>query len=143
MKAAAAEGGWGGDRGGVVLFDGECNLCTGAVRFITRRDPGGRFRFAPLGSEAGRVALAGVGEEGEAERGTMVLIQGGRAYRRSDAALRVARGLRWPWPLLWGLVLVPRRLRDRAYGLVARNRHRWFGRRERGTLTSCKTPHDK
>lgn len=112
-----------------VLFDGVCNLCNASVQFIVRRDPTGRFRFASLQSEAGRRLL----EEHRLptdELSTVVVVADGRAYTRSDAALRVARGLGGAWPALAALRLVPRPLRDAVYGLVARNRYRWFGRRE-------------
>ena len=113
----------------VVLFDGVCNLCNAGVQFIIPRDPGGYFRFAPLDS---RAAVRAIAEAGGLPPGTdsIVLVEGGRLYVRSAAALRVARRLRFPWPLAYGLVVVPRFLRDWAYDIVARNRLRWFGRRE-------------
>jgi predicted DCC family thiol-disulfide oxidoreductase YuxK len=112
-----------------ILFDGVCNLCNASVRFVLRRDPHARFRFAALQSEAGRRLL----EEHRLpadELSTVVVVADGRAYTRSDAALRIARGLGGAWPALGALRVVPRPLRDRAYGVVARNRYRWFGRRE-------------
>jgi predicted DCC family thiol-disulfide oxidoreductase YuxK len=109
----------------VVLFDGVCNLCNGAVRFILARDPAGRFRFASLQSEAARRLLR---DDGRAE--TIVLLEAGKTYTKSTAALRIARGLRFPWPLLYALVAVPRPLRDLVYDWVARHRYRWFGKRE-------------
>lgn len=114
----------------IVLFDGVCNLCAWAVRFIIGRDPAGRFRFASLQSAAGRELLAHHGLPAPAEPDSVVLIEGGRAYLRSDAALRIARGLRPPWPLVYAAVVVPRPIRDWAYNLIARNRYRWFGRQE-------------
>jgi predicted DCC family thiol-disulfide oxidoreductase YuxK len=113
----------------VVLFDGACNLCNGAVRFVTRHDRAGRFDFAALQSEPGarllRERRPGVAV-GDPE--TLVLIEGARVYTHSDAALRIARGLDGAWPLLGLLALVPRFIRDAAYRFVARRRHRWFGR---------------
>jgi predicted DCC family thiol-disulfide oxidoreductase YuxK len=109
----------------IVLFDGICNLCNGAVRFILVRDPRGRFRFASLQSNVARRLLKG---DGPPE--TIILIDAGKIYSKSTAALRIARGLRFPWPLLYGLVIVPRFLRDVVYDWVARNRYRWFGKRD-------------
>jgi predicted DCC family thiol-disulfide oxidoreductase YuxK len=109
----------------VVLFDGVCNLCNGAVRFILARDPAGLFRFASLQSEAARRLLR---DDGRAE--TIVLLEAGKTYTKSTAALRIARGLRFPWPLLYAFVAVPRPLRDLVYDWVARHRYRWFGKRE-------------
>ncbi len=113
----------------VVLFDGVCNLCNGFVRFVIPRDPLGRIRFAALQSEAARRLMAPTGvTRGDAD--SIVLVERERAFVRSEAALRIARQLRFPWPLLYGLVVVPRPIRDWAYDIVARNRYRWFGRRD-------------
>jgi predicted DCC family thiol-disulfide oxidoreductase YuxK len=113
----------------VVLFDGVCNLCNGFVRFVIPRDPRGHIRFAALQSEGARRLMAQAGvTPGDAD--SIVLVEGPRAVVRSEAALRIARQLRFPWPLLYGLVVVPRPIRDWAYDIVARNRFRWFGRRD-------------
>ncbi len=119
-----------GDGAPILLFDGVCNLCNGAVQFILRRDPAKRFRFAALQSPVGEQFLREHGiEPGRLD--TLVLVEGGRAYLRSTAALRVARRLSGPWPLLYYLFIwLPRPLRDLAYNLVARNRYRLFGERE-------------
>jgi predicted DCC family thiol-disulfide oxidoreductase YuxK len=113
----------------VVLFDGVCNLCNGIVRFVIRRDPRAHFQFAPLTSEAAARALASASFTGPLPD-TVVLIDEGRVFMRSDAALRIARKLGFPWPLAYGLVIVPRGLRDWLYDVVARHRYRWFGRRD-------------
>jgi len=109
----------------IVLFDGVCNLCNGAVKFILARDPRGRFRFASLQSNVARRLL-----HGDASLESIVLIEAGTTYTKSAAALRIARGLRFPWPSLYALVAVPRPLRDWVYNWVARNRYRWFGKRD-------------
>jgi predicted DCC family thiol-disulfide oxidoreductase YuxK len=113
----------------VVLFDGVCNLCNGSVQFIVRHDPAGRFRFASLQSEAGRALLRRHGMDTE-ELSSVVLVEGGRAYSRSDAALRIAGGLGGAWKAAGALRAVPRPLRDLVYEWVARNRYRWFGKQE-------------
>ncbi len=113
----------------VVLFDGVCNLCNGSVQFIIARDPGGRLRFAALESEAARRLLTECGVR-EALPDSVVLVEGGTVYTRSSAALRIARRLRFPWPMLYGLRIVPPVLRDAVYDFIARNRYRWFGKRE-------------
>lgn len=121
-----------GHASAVVLFDGVCNLCNASVRFIIRRDPKARFRFASLDSPAAPTLLA------SAPRplpDSIVLIENGRLYTQSAAALRIARGLSWPWPALYALILIPRPLRDALYAFIARRRHRWFGRQE-----SCPLP---
>ena len=127
-----------GPEGPIILFDGVCNLCAGAVRFIIPRDRSGRFRFAALQSEAGRRILARTGmtppESGESPP-SLVLVANGRAHVRSGAALRIAAGLGRAWPLLAVLLVIPTPLRDLAYRFVARNRYRWFGKE-----TACDVP---
>ena len=114
---------------GTILFDGVCNLCNGFVRFVIARDPAARFRFAALTSPAAADTLRRAGVTGQIPD-SMVLVENGRAYFRSDAPLRIARGLRFPWPLLYGFTIVPRVIRDRVYDAIAARRYRWFGRRD-------------
>jgi len=112
-----------------IIFDGVCNLCAWSVRFIVRRDPKERFRFAAWQSDAGRRLLEEHGlDPGNVE--TVVLIKDGVVSARSDAALEIARELRGPWKLLAVLRIVPRGLRDWVYSVVARHRYRWFGKQE-------------
>ncbi|WHX50414.1 thiol-disulfide oxidoreductase DCC family protein [Paenibacillus woosongensis] len=121
-----------GQHENVVLFDGVCHLCQGAVKFIIRRDPERRFRFASLQSEAGERILQG-SQRPDISPGrinTIVLYQNGVYYTRSSAALRIAKGLRFPWPLAFGFIIVPRFIRDAVYRIVAANRYRWFGKDE-------------
>lgn len=117
-----------------MLFDGVCNLCNGAVQFVVKRDPRGRFRFAALQSKRAAAVLAAAGVETPLPD-SMVLVQDGVVSVRSTAALRIAKQLRAPWPLLSVFLLVPRPLRDLVYSFVAARRYRWFGRRE-----SCMVP---
>jgi predicted DCC family thiol-disulfide oxidoreductase YuxK len=112
----------------IVLFDGICNLCSGSVAFVIARDPGGRFAFAALQTDAARTLLRQVSAP-ESLPDSIVLIEDGRVYTRSTAALRIARGLRFPWPLASAFFAVPRPVRDWVYDAVARNRYRWFGQR--------------
>jgi predicted DCC family thiol-disulfide oxidoreductase YuxK len=111
----------------IVLFDGVCNLCNGAVRFIAANDPAGHFAFLSLQSPRG-AALLGPGSAPPAA--SIVVLDAGKRYEESDAVLHIAVYLRWPWPLVFGLILLPRSVRDAAYRWVARNRYRWFGRRD-------------
>jgi len=112
----------------MVLFDGVCNLCSASVQFIIARDPAGRFRFATLQSETAKRLLRDAGLS-EPHPDSLVLIEGDRIDTHSTAALRIARGLRAPWPLAYALVVVPRPIRDRIYDFVARRRYGWFGKR--------------
>jgi predicted DCC family thiol-disulfide oxidoreductase YuxK len=113
----------------VILFDGYCNLCSESVDFVIERDPRAHFLLAALQSDAGKQLLR---RHGRSIVGpdTVILIERGRLYEKSTAALRIARRLRGAWPLLYAFILVPRFLRDAVYDGIARNRTRWFGRRE-------------
>ena len=112
----------------VILFDGVCTLCNGAVQFVIKRDPGGYFRFAALDSAAARTILAECDVINLPD--SVVLIEDGQVYTRSTAALRIARRLSFPWPMLSVLRIVPRALRDWIYDIIAQHRYQWFGRRD-------------
>jgi predicted DCC family thiol-disulfide oxidoreductase YuxK len=116
----------------VLLFDGVCNLCNGFVRFILKRDPHGRVRFASLQSASARALLEPRGfSPGETRLpDSVALVEGPRVFLKSTASLRVMRLLRFPWPVFYALIVVPRPVRDWVYDTIARHRYRWFGRRE-------------
>ncbi|QHL88342.1 DUF393 domain-containing protein [Nibribacter ruber] len=117
-----------------ILFDGVCNLCNGFVQFVIQHDPHGRFHFAALQSDLGQQILA---EQGMDTRQfeTVLLLENGKLYQKSTAALRIARHLTGGWSWAYGFIILPAFLRDLAYGVVARNRYRWFGQQE-----SCMLP---
>jgi predicted DCC family thiol-disulfide oxidoreductase YuxK len=119
----------------VVLFDGVCNLCNGAVNFIIDRDPSARFRFAALQSTQAAALLGPLGRVPEAEPQSFILVEDGRVYERSSAALRVARRLPGAWKLFYAFVVIPTPIRDVVYRFIARNRYRWFGKAE-----ACRMP---
>jgi predicted DCC family thiol-disulfide oxidoreductase YuxK len=118
----------------IILFDGVCNLCNGAVTFVIKRDPKDRFRFAALQSEIGEELVQ---KHGLKDKGldSIVLIEGEKAFVKSSAALRIARKLSGGWPLLYVFNILPRFIRDPFYDLIARNRYSWYGKRE-----SCMIP---
>jgi predicted DCC family thiol-disulfide oxidoreductase YuxK len=111
---------------GVILFDGTCAFCERSVRFIASRDQG-YFRFGASQNAAGQALLATFGTTREAAR-SLILIEGGQIYLRSDAVLRVARRMSAPWRFAAVLLAVPRPIRDLVYRLVAAIRHRIAGR---------------
>ena len=113
----------------VLLFDGVCNLCHGIVRFLLDRDREARLRFAPLHSDLGRALLAHFELDADV-LDNVVLIDTGGAHARSDAILLCARLLGAPWSWSWLLRAIPRPLRDAVYDSVARNRYRWFGKKD-------------
>lgn len=110
----------------IILFDGVCNLCNGWVNFVIDRDPAGRFHFAPLQSDRARDLLDSATYPGDFD--SIVLLDGGRVFEKSDAVLRITSKLSWGWPLLSILRVIPRTVRDSVYDFVARHRYSWFGR---------------
>lgn len=111
----------------VVLFDGVCNLCQGSVQWILKRDRAGRFRFASLQSDIAQQLLENFGYSKE-NFDSVVLIQNGKIFTKSDAALRIAQGLGGLWPLLSLFRVVPKFFRNAVYNWIARNRYSWFGK---------------
>lgn len=112
----------------VVLFDGICNLCTWSVQFIVQRDPNAHVRFASLQSDVGQ-ALTRSCDRDPAALDSFVLIEDDECFTESEAALRLVCHLSGWWPLLGALRIVPRRIRDFGYRVIAANRYRWFGQR--------------
>jgi predicted DCC family thiol-disulfide oxidoreductase YuxK len=104
------------------------------VDFIIKHDKKARFRLAALQDEKSREILKKFQINGQ-DLDSVILLQDGKIYRKSRAALEISRKLNWPWPLLYPLVLVPFLLRDPLYDWVARNRYRWFGKKE-----TCRLP---
>lgn len=113
----------------MILFDGVCNLCNGFVQFVIVRDPAQRFRFGALQSASARRMLDRH-DTPQPPPDSIVLVEDSRVFTQSTAALRIARRLRFPWPLTYVFIAVPRPFRDWIYRIVARHRYAWFGRRE-------------
>jgi predicted DCC family thiol-disulfide oxidoreductase YuxK len=112
----------------IILFDGVCNLCTGSVQFVLKRDKEKKFMFASLQSDYGQSLL----KQFDLPINTynsFVLFQDKNIYTRSTAALKVFQELkRWKWvKIFW---IVPKLIRDGVYNLVARNRYKWFGKKK-------------
>ncbi|RMG16494.1 MAG: DUF393 domain-containing protein [Bacteroidetes bacterium] len=118
----------------IVIFDGHCNFCNASVNFILERDHQQAFLFTPNQGDTGKQLLAGHTTPAGTE--TLYLWENGRLYERSTAVLRIARRLGFPWKLLYGFILIPPFIRDGVYNFIARNRYRWFGRREHCRLPS-------
>jgi predicted DCC family thiol-disulfide oxidoreductase YuxK len=116
------------DTGGIVVFDGTCVLCNGGTRFIVRHDKQGRIRYAAAQTERGRAILRDNGADPDDPR-TFVLLADGRAYKESDAVIRVLTLLGGLWRAAAVLRVIPKAWRDALYRLIARNRYNWFGRR--------------
>jgi predicted DCC family thiol-disulfide oxidoreductase YuxK len=113
----------------LILFDGVCNLCDSSVQFILLRDKKDRFRFASLQSDYGQNILKQHNLPTE-KFNSLALIENGKLYQRSTGALRIARRLKAAWPMLFAFIIVPPFIRNFVYDFIARNRYRWFGKKE-------------
>jgi predicted DCC family thiol-disulfide oxidoreductase YuxK len=113
----------------LILFDGICNFCNGAVNFTIKRDKKAVIQFAPLQSEKGRLFLRQYNLPTEEMR-SFIFIEDGKVYDRSTAALKVCRHLKGLWPACYGLIIVPRVIRDGVYNWIAKNRYKWFGKKD-------------
>ena len=113
----------------IILFDGVCNFCNGAINFVLKQDKKGVFRFAPLQSEAGQRLLKQYNLS-TAEFDSFVLIDNGKIYKKSAASLRVMNKLPWYWKEIQLLRIIPVAFRDAIYDFIARNRYKWFGKKE-------------
>lgn len=118
----------------IVLFDGVCNLCNGAVTFIIKRDSKNVFKFATLQEDPGQELIKKYGIN-ILKTDSIILIENGKAYVKSTAALRIARSLNGVYPLLFGFMIVPNFMRNWVYDIIARNRYKWYGKRD-----SCMIP---
>lgn len=113
----------------ILLFDGVCNFCNFWVNFVLDRDKKRVIRFAPLQSDAGRELLR-KGGFSETDFDTFILTDGETFYTKSDAGFKVATLLGFPYSMLRVFALLPRSIRNAVYGLIAKNRYRFFGKKE-------------
>ena len=113
----------------VILFDGVCNLCSGAVAFIIKRDKSARYKFAALQSETGKNFISKFNLSPE-KIDSIFLVDNDTYYIKSTAVIKICRDLGALWPLVYIFILIPKALRDYIYDLVAKNRYRWFGKQE-------------
>lgn len=113
----------------IILFDGVCNFCNGAINFVLKQDKKGIFRFAPLQSETGQSLLNRYNLSTK-EFDSFVLIDNGKVYKKSAASLQVMNKLPWYWKELQLLKIIPTAFRDAIYDFIAKNRYKWFGKKE-------------
>lgn len=119
----------------VVLFDGVCNFCDSSVQFIIKRDFKNYFKFAPLQSEFAANLFKEQGID-PTSFDSVVLWENGELYTKSTAALRIGRQLGVLWSLLYVFIIIPRFIRDAVYDLIARNRYKWFGKKDQCMIPS-------
>lgn len=114
----------------IILFDGVCNLCNGAIQFIIKRDKKDTFRYAALQSELGQKLTRERGID-TTQIDSFILIEEGVAYFiKSDAALEIANDFGGIWKLLQVFKWIPASFRNVIYDFIAQNRYKWFGRKD-------------
>ncbi len=118
----------------VVLFDGVCNFCDASVNFIIDHDPKRYFIFTAQQLEVGQALLRKSGLD-PSKIDTLVLVEDGKVYTRSTAALRIAKQLSGGWKLFYIFIIIPRPIRDVFYNLFATYRYKLFGKKE-----ACRVP---
>lgn len=113
----------------IILFDGLCNLCDGAVQFVLKHDDDKNFLFASLQSETGQQLLKQFNFPLE-NFNSFVLLQNNNVYLRSTAALLVAKQLSGAIKFIYLFIIVPAFIRDWVYNWIAKRRYKWFGKKE-------------
>jgi predicted DCC family thiol-disulfide oxidoreductase YuxK len=113
----------------IIVFDGDCVLCSGFARFVLDQDRKHVFRLLPAQTALGTALYRHLGLDPENYE-TNILIENGRAFFKSDGSIRMAVHLGFPWSTAAIFRILPLTIRDRLYGLIARNRFNWFGRRK-------------
>lgn len=123
------------NKNNLIIFDGICSLCNGFVDFVIRKDKKKIFYFTSNQEESGQRILSQFPAVPKENVLTIYYMEDGKLYSRSTAVLRIARLLPFPYSLLYGFMIIPVFIRNAVYNFVARNRYRWFGRRD-----TCRVP---
>jgi predicted DCC family thiol-disulfide oxidoreductase YuxK len=113
----------------IILFDGVCNFCNALVNFIIRQDKKNVFLFAALQSEAGKKLLEHYKIDWKAND-SFAVIENGKAYQKSDAVLKFYNKLPWYWKWTQIFWIFPKFIRDGVYNFIAKNRYKWFGKKD-------------
>jgi predicted DCC family thiol-disulfide oxidoreductase YuxK len=117
----------------VLLFDGVCNMCNALVIFVIKRDKEAKFKFASLQSEIGQNLLKEHHLPSD-HYDSFYYIHNGKLFSKSTAGLKVLKGLGGPWKFLYPFIIVPKRVRDSIYTFIAKNRYKWFGKKDQCML---------
>ncbi len=113
----------------IILFDGVCNLCNNSVQFIIKKDKKQRFLYASLQSDAAQSILLQF-QLKNSDFDSIILIENGKVYQKSTAILKITKHLSGIWKLSYGFIIIPKFIRDFIYNTIAKNRYKWFGKRE-------------
>ena len=113
----------------IILFDGVCNLCNSSVNFILKHDKKKRFIFTSLQSDAAKKILLQFTIK-KINLDSIILIENGKVYEKSTAALKILKHLYNGYQLLYAFIIIPKFIRDWVYIIIAQNRYKWFGKKE-------------
>ncbi|NQW30861.1 MAG: DUF393 domain-containing protein [Ignavibacteria bacterium] len=119
----------------IVIFDGVCNVCNGSVDFLLRHDSHNQLMFGSFQQQNVAELLRGFGVDTEPT--TMYVLQRGLLFFESTAVLKIVRVLPYPWKLFYSAIIIPPFVRNSLYRFIARNRYRWFGKRDSCRLASA------
>ncbi len=119
----------------LVLFDGVCNLCNSSVQFIIKRDTKAYFSFSSIQDISTEVYPDLLNQQ-QLNLESILLVENNKLYKRSTAALRIVRKLNGLWPILYAFIILPKFIRDPLYNYIARNRYRWFGKKDQCMIPS-------
>jgi len=118
----------------IVFFDGVCILCNRSIDFLLKKDHKKRLKFASLQSESATNFLRQIQHHPFSED-TIIFYDEGRIFTKSTAVLKIAGYLGFPYSAFAVLSIIPGPLRDWLYDYIAKNRLRWFGKRD-----TCRMP---
>ena len=113
----------------VILFDGVCNFCNYWVNFAIKRDGKKKLKFTPLQGETAMQLLPRYNIN-PTSLSSVIFIDAGKAYTQSSAAIRICKHLNGGWKLFYALIVIPKFIRDFLYNIIARNRYKWFGKKD-------------
>ena len=113
----------------LILFNGICNFCKYWVNFAIRRDKKMKLKFTPLQGETAKKILPKF-QISTTSLSSVVIVDMGRVWTQSSAAIRICKHLDGGWKLFYAFIIIPKFIRDFFYNIIARNRYRWFGKKE-------------
>lgn len=120
----------------IILFDGECNLCNGAVDFLIQNDYKRIFRYASLQSDVGKELANKLNLPSKID--SIILVFDNNWYIKADAVIQIIKELKWYWRIFLFVEILPKSLRDKIYDWIADNRYNWFGKRD-----TCRIPSEE
>jgi predicted DCC family thiol-disulfide oxidoreductase YuxK len=125
------------DKYDIVLFDGVCNLCNNAVDLIIRKDVKGKFKVGALQEPPGQSLLKMYAVNSD-YLDSLLLVRGDKVFCKSRAALEITKKLSGMWPLLYIFIIIPSFIRNPIYDWIAKNRYRWYGKKD-----TCRLPSEE